>query len=100
MKDMKEYCIMAVKLWETKTERDFLQYKNEKLKRQLDSYRGSFCREKKAIYRANYLEDENEKLRLRIHNAIEYIKYNIKDDWSIVETSVVWKIEEILKGKK
>lgn len=52
-----------------------------------------------------YLLDKNikfhflkeQKYKEVLDKALEYIKNNVKDDWGIVETSIVWKLEAILK---
>ena len=46
---------------------------------------------KKAISELTIANDKQKKIK-------ELIKTNVKDDWSIVETGLVWEIEKIIEG--
>lgn len=89
-------------------DKDRLEKENNNLKRQ--SFYGSVtftkCPKCGEEYSINYcrvvyeLEMKNKEYKETINDALEFIKNSVKDDWSIVETSVIWNLESILKEVK
>ena len=46
------------------------------------------------------LQQENAQLKEQRSKAIDFINKNVSNDWSICDTSVIWKVLEILESNK